>query len=97
MNYIIMVYLAWNGGRRKVNPYLARAVRGHAGPGHYITKKRQSNGDKRDLEYLNNGGHLSIGLTKKRQEQFDMRDKKSIQSRLKDPLYKKKKRKKINR
>lgn len=42
-----------------------RRVRGHAGPGIYLTKKRQEAGYKRDLERLERGGHLSVGLTKK--------------------------------
>lgn len=68
-------------GVRK-NNYSARALRGHAGPGVYFTKKRQLAGDKRDLEYLNNGGHLSFGITKKRQAAYDAMDKAAIAKRI---------------
>lgn len=59
-----------------------RKARGHAGPGRYITSKRQLAGDKRDLNTINKGGHLSVGLTKKRQAQFDKRDKEVIEKRI---------------
>lgn len=59
-----------------------RMARGHAGPGQYITRKRQLAGDKRDLERLNKGGHLSIGLTKKRQAAYDARDKAALEKRI---------------
>lgn len=61
-----------------------RKARGHAGPGKYATKKRQLAGDKRDLDTLNKGGHLSVGLTKKRQAKFDARDKNAIEKRIDD-------------
>lgn len=59
-----------------------RRARGHAGPGRYLTRKRQLEGDKKDLNYLEKGGHLSVGLTKKRQEKFDKRDKAAIEKRI---------------
>lgn len=59
-----------------------RRARGHAGPGIYLTKKRQAAGDKRDLKRLERGEHLSVGLTKKRQAAYDARDKRAIESRL---------------
>ena len=59
-----------------------RKVRGHAGPGKYATRKRQLAGDKRDLDYLNKGGHLSVGLTKKRQAAYDKRDKAVLEKRI---------------
>lgn len=59
-----------------------RSIRGHAGPGQYLTKKRRLIGDKKDLEYLNKGGHLSIGLTKKRQAAYDTRDKAALEKRI---------------
>ena len=59
-----------------------RKVRGHAGPGRYATKKRQLAGDKKDLEALNKGQHLSAGLTKKRQAKFDARDKAALEKRI---------------
>ena len=68
-------------GKRK-NPYAKRAVRGHAGPGRYITTKRQLAGDKRDLEALNKGQHLSVGLTKKRQAAYDARDRARLEKRI---------------
>ena len=70
-------------GVRKAQPrYGKRIVRGHGGPGVYIGKKRQLAGDKRDLDYMNKGGHLSIGLTKKRQAALDKRDRKIIEDRI---------------
>jgi hypothetical protein len=68
-------------GRRK-NPYAKRVVRGHAGPGRYITTKRQLAGDKRDLEALNKGQHLSVGLTKKRQAAYDAKDRARLEKRI---------------
>lgn len=59
-----------------------RKARGHAGPGIYITRKRQLAGDKRDLAELNKGKHLSVGLTKKRQAAFDARDKAALEKRI---------------
>ena len=59
-----------------------RIVRGHAGPGNYISRKRQLAGDKRDLNTLNAGGHLSKGLTKKRQAAYDARDKAALEKRI---------------
>lgn len=59
-----------------------RKIRTHAGPGKYATRKRQQAGDKRDLEALNKGQHLSVGLTKKRQAKFDARDKAAIEKRM---------------
>lgn len=62
--------------------YGKRMVRGHGGPGVYFGKKRQLAGDKRDLDYLNKGGHLSVGITKKRQASLDARDKRLIENRI---------------
>lgn len=59
-----------------------RKARNHAGTGRYVTKKRQLAGDKRDLERLKNGKHLSVGLTKKRQAAFDARDKAALEKRI---------------
>ena len=70
-------------GVRKAQPrYGKRMVRGHGGPGVYVSKKRQLAGDKRDLEYMNKGGHLSVGLTKKRQAALDARDRRIIEDRI---------------
>lgn len=71
------------GVRKSVKPgYGKRMVRGHGGPGIYLGKKRQLAGDKRDLDYINKGGHLSVGLTKKRQAALDARDKGLIEKRI---------------
>lgn len=57
-----------------------RKARGHGGPGIYVGgPKRQNAGAKKDLDYLNKGGHLSVGLTKKRQKQFDDRDRVALE------------------
>jgi hypothetical protein len=47
-----------------------------------FTTKRQLAVDKRDLERLNNGRHLSVGLTKKRQAAYDKRDKTILEKRI---------------
>lgn len=70
------------GVRKKSNSYATRAVRGHAGPGRYIGEKRKIAGAKKDLEILNSGGHLSVGLTKKRQAALDARDRKLLNETL---------------
>lgn len=59
-----------------------RMARGHAGPGIFVSRKRQLAGDKRDLDILNAGGHLSKGLTKKRQAAYDARDKAALKKRI---------------
>ena len=59
-----------------------RMVRGHAGPGKYVTRNRQLAGDKKDLAGLEKGQHLSIGLTKKRQAALDARDKRLLEKRI---------------
>lgn len=69
-------------GVRKASKYATRYVRGHGGPGHYLTRKSQLKGDKRDLEKLNRGEHLSVGLTKKRQAMYDARDKRKLEKRI---------------
>ena len=47
-----------------------------------LTKKRQLEADKKTLDNLNNGGHMSVGLTKKRQEAYDVRDKAMLKKRI---------------
>lgn len=48
-----------------------------------ITKKRQLEADKKVLNNMNNKGHhVSIGLTKNRQEAFDKRDKAILEKRI---------------
>lgn len=64
------------------NPYSRRLSRGFAGPGVYVGKKNKLEGYKNDLDYLNKGGHLSIGLTKKRQAAFDKRDKERLTKKI---------------
>ena len=59
-----------------------RKIRGHAGPGKYATKKRQLAGDKKDLEALNKGQHLSAGVTKKRQAAYDARDRAALEKKI---------------
>jgi len=77
--------LGMRWGHRKINRgnYNRRLFRPHAGLGIRIGTERQLAGDKSDLKYLENGGHLSIGLTKKRQAYYDARDKKNLQARIK--------------
>lgn len=59
-----------------------RMARDHAGPGKYATVNRQLKGDQKDLDHLNKGGHLSVGLTKSRQDAYDKRDKAKIEKRI---------------
>lgn len=60
-----------------------RRVRGHAGPGIYIGgPKRQLAGAKKDLEFLDKGGHLSKGFGKKRQEMYDKRDRAALEKKI---------------
>lgn len=47
-----------------------------------ITTKRQLTADKVQLERLNSGRHLSVGLTKKRQAAYDKRDKTILKKRI---------------
>ena len=68
-----------------------RKVRGHGGLGKYATKSRQLAGDKKDLDTLNKGGHLSVGLTKKRQAAYDKRDKAKLEKRIAETEQSKKK------
>ncbi|HHT67039.1 MAG TPA: hypothetical protein GX010_02300, partial [Erysipelotrichaceae bacterium] len=49
-----------------------------------FTRKRQLAADKSDLEKLNSGKRLSVGLTKKRQDVYDKRDKAALERRIKD-------------
>ncbi len=49
-----------------------------------VTRKRQLAADKSDLKKLNSGKHLSVGLTKKRQDAYDKRDKAALERRIKD-------------
>lgn len=72
-------------GKRKIRTpgdYSTRIVRGYTGPGRYIGAKRQLASDKKDLRDLDNGKHLSFGLTKKRQAAFDARDRARLEKRI---------------
>lgn len=59
-----------------------RAARGHGGPGVYVGNSRKLAGYKRDLEFLDKGGHLSYGVTKKRQELLDKRDRENLKKKI---------------
>ena len=74
--------MKWGKRKAQRESYAKRYVRDHAGPGVYTTRKRQLAGDKRDLEGLKNGQHLSVGLTKKRQAIYDARDKAVLEKRI---------------
>lgn len=63
--------------------YTPRTVRGHAGPGKYLgSSERKLAGAKNDLELLDQGKHLSVGLTKKRQEAYDKRDRVALNRKI---------------
>ena len=47
-----------------------------------IGTRRQLKAAKKDLKFLDNGGHLSVGLTKKRQAAFDERDRKKLTEKI---------------
>ena len=57
-----------------------RKIRGN-GP-RMLTPGRQLTADKKALNKLNNGGHMSVGFTKKRQDFYDKRDKAFIENRI---------------
>lgn len=60
-----------------------RALRGHGGPGIYGgSAKRRLAGYKSDLKVLDDGGHLSVGATKKRQDAYDRRDRANLEKRI---------------
>lgn len=78
-------------GQRKSN-YVKRVIRGHAGPSIHLSRKKQLAADKRDLEGLKKGQHLSVGITKKRQAAYDRRDQRMLERRIaKNEAYFKKK------
>lgn len=48
-----------------------------------LTAKRQLTADKKTLDQMNNGNHhVSVGLTKNRQEAYDKRDKAILEKRI---------------
>lgn len=49
-----------------------------------ITRKRQLAADKSDLKKVNSGKRLSVGLTKKRQDAYNKRDKAVLERRIRD-------------
>ena len=79
---------------KKRYAYAPRIVRGHAGPGVYVgSPERRLAGAKKDLAILDNGGHLSVGFTKKRQAAYDRRDRSALEkkvSKLEDKIEKSK-------
>lgn len=81
-NYVIVDGELYHHGVKGMRWGVRRKLRGHGGPGKYATKKRRLAGDKRDLESLNEGQRLSVGLTKKRQAAFDTRDKATLEKRI---------------
>jgi hypothetical protein len=75
--------------RQSIADAMSRKARGHGGPGVYLGgSERRVAGAKRDLDYLNKGGHLSVGLTKKRQAQLDARDRASLEKTINDATNK---------
>ena len=48
----------------------------------FATRNRQLASDRKDLDGLNNGKHLSVGLTKKRQAAYDARDRAILEKRI---------------
>lgn len=63
--------------------YGPRLVRGHAGPGKYLgSAERKLAGAKHDLELLDQGKHLSVGLTPGRQKAYDLRDRVALNRKI---------------
>ena len=61
----------------------ARLIRGHAGPSISIgSSERRLAIAKKDLQVLDEGGHLSIGVTKKRQAAYDARDRAALEKKI---------------
>ena len=91
MNYEQELYhygvkgMKW-GVRKKravVDGLVRRAVVGAGVPNSYGGgTKRQLSRAKKDLDILDNGGHLSIGITKKRQAAFDARDRAKLEKKI---------------
>lgn len=82
MKWGVRRYQNKDGSLTTAGKYRRREVRGHAGPGIHISKKKRLAGAKSDLEYLDKGGHLSVGLTKKRQEKYDARDRAALEKKI---------------
>ena len=82
MKWGVRRYQNEDGTLTTAGKYRRRRVRGHAGPSIHIGEKRQLAGAKSDLEYLDKGGHLSVGLTKKRQAKFDARDRARLDKKI---------------
>ena len=83
MKWGVRRYQNRDGSLTRAGKYRARQVREHAGPGKYYgSTERQIAKNKKDLEYLDKGGHLSIGNNKKRQEEYDQRDRRLINERI---------------
>ena len=62
-----------------------------------VTKSRQLAADKKTLDKLNTGNHhTSVGLTKKRQEAFDKRDKATLEKRIANNTKKQTKKKSMD-
>lgn len=68
---------------KKRYSYAPRLVRGHAGPGKYLgSAERKLAGAKHDLELLDQGKHLSVGLTPGRQKAYDLRDRVALNRKI---------------
>lgn len=70
-------------GIRRFQPYSSGKSGKYIGPKRTMSsKKRQVAMDKKQLDALNKGARTSIGLTKKRQEAYNERDKKYLEKRI---------------
>lgn len=82
--------MKWGHRKRQSSTYPT----GGRGPGsRMLTKGRQLKKDEQNLDLLERGKHLSVGITKKRQAHFDERDKTLLKkniSKLKEEIEKKK-------
>lgn len=60
-----------------------RSLRGYAGPSVYVGRPEKRIAQyKKELDILDKGGHLSIGITKKRQAAYDARDRAALNKRI---------------
>ena len=89
MNYEYELYhhgvkgMKWGVRKKRVEDTVRRNVRGHGGPGKYTgSTNRQISKYKKDLDVLNKGGHLSVGTTKKRQAEYDKRDRAALEKKI---------------
>lgn len=71
--------MKWGHRKRKENNY---PTNGQGAKPRMLTKSRQIQKDKQNLDLLEKGKHISVGMTKERQAQYDERDKAILRERI---------------